>query len=222
VPDLVPDPPPPRRPSDRGESARSEEPLPAALVYGTSREYLGRRALPRALRERPLVVIAGPAGVGKTTVALQVAGEGAVRLEGSALHKATVDRIRRRKWPDALLGPEPLVLDGPVWLGQRPAAAAALQELVRQRVDLGHRTFLCEGAVRDGSMGILMDAVAPEQRATVMLRFPAGNGRARFARRACAEMGLPPHFAQGLERLDPWSYTSVRTALDALRRPEPR
>ncbi len=194
-----------------------DAPLPAALVSGTAAEYVGRRPLPRALLARPLVVVAGPEGVGKTTVALRVAGEGARRLEGGELHRATVDRVRRRWWPDHLTGPEPLVLDGPVFLAQRPAAAAALQELIHQRVEHGYRTIIVEGAIRDGSLGLLMDAVPPEQRVTVMLRFPGVRGRARFARRVCEELGLPWRHARALDGLEPWSYAAVREALTVAR-----
>ncbi|MBN1336164.1 MAG: hypothetical protein JXB39_09400 [Deltaproteobacteria bacterium] len=209
---------PPVPPS--GRTSVPDERLPAALVSGTSGEYLGRRPLPHALLECPLVVIAGPVGVGKTTVALKVAGDRVRHLERSELHGATVDRVRRRRWPENLTGPEPLVLDGPVYLPQRPAAAAALQELICQRVDLGHRTLLVEGTVRDGSLGLLMDVVPPEQRITVMLRFPGSRGRARFARQVCAEFGLPWHLGRGLHHLEPWSYAAVREALRARRPPE--
>jgi DNA polymerase III delta prime subunit len=171
------------------------------------------------LLQRPLVVIAGPVGVGKTTVALRVAGEGAHHLEGVGLHKATVDRVRRRRWPDSLTGPEPLVLDGPVYLAHRPAAAAALQELVRQRADHGHRTLLVESMLCDGSMGLLMDAVPCERRVTLMLRFPGSRGRSRFARRVCEELGLPWRHARDLDGMEPWSYTAVREALAAVRSP---
>ena len=94
-----------------------------------------------------------------------------------------------------------------------------MKELVRRRVDAQRVTILCEGSLRDGSIGLLMDAVNPELRATVTLRFPVGRGRLRFARRVCEELGLDRHHAHHVMGLDPWSYERAVLALTALSTP---
>lgn len=183
--------------------------LAPVLLSGTSNEYLGRKPLARAIRQRPLLILAGPSGVGKSSVALRICGPGALRLGERALRGATVWRIRRGHWRDELLQTEALVLDGPVFLGRRPGVVEALRELVRVRVRAGLRTVVCEGRVRDGSIGLLMDAVAPQFRATVMLRFPVGRGRLRFARGMCDEFGLDLKHARATALMEPWSYEAV-------------
>ncbi len=189
-----------------------------ALITGTSREYLGRRPLPRALRQRPLVTIGGPAGVGKTSVAKVIAGPEARYLDCRALRMATVWFVRRNHWSKALLSVPALIIDGPVFLLERPAAAAAIQLLIRQRVAAGLRTVICEGSVRDGSISLLMDAADPLQRATLNLRFPVGRGKLRLATRLCDEQGIPRGCAKGTVDLEPWTYETVRAELERLGR----
>jgi len=192
-------------------------PLEPVLLSGTSSEYLGRKPLPRSVRQRRLIIVTGPAGVGKTTVANRIAGLGAVHVEGKALHHATVEWIRRTCWAGPILECPHLVLDAPVFLPRRPGAASALKELIRRRVEAGRVTVLCEGSVSDGSIGLLMDAVPPEVRATITLRFPVGRGRLRFARHTCDDLGLEGHQAHQVTSLDPWTYARVVEALTAIR-----
>ncbi len=186
------------------------------MLTGTSGEYLGRRPLPRALRERPVVVVCGPLGVGKSSVARAIAGDKARSLDDRGLHAAMVWRIRQSRWSKALLTVPALVIDGPVFLADRPGAAATVVELIRLRVEAGLHTVLVEGLLADGSLGLLMDAVPPEQRATLTLRFPVAGGRLRFAQRVCDELDLPRGHARAVQKLHPWSYRAVRSALLAL------
>lgn len=190
--------------------------LEPVLLSGTSSEYLGRKPLPRALRIRPVIVLAGPPGVGKTTVARRIAGEDALLLDGNALHRATVERVRRQAWSGPFLEAERLILDGPVFLSRRPGATLAIRELIRRRAELRRITVLCEGSPRDGSVGLLMDAVGPELRATVTLRFPVGRGRLRITRHICQSVGVEPRLATGVARMEPWSYQSALEAVRAL------
>jgi hypothetical protein len=189
--------------------------IPSALITGTSGEYLGLRPLPRALRQRPLVVICGPRGVGKTSVARILAGDKARRMDDRGLHQAIVWRVREQQWSKALRDVLTLIIDGPVFLGRRPGAASMVAGLLQQRVDAGLRTVIVEGPVADGSVEVLMDAVAPEHRATLTLRFPVEGGRLRFAQRVCQELGLDRALARNTLALQPWSYVAVRQALEA-------
>jgi hypothetical protein len=180
-----------------------------ALLSGTSTEYMGRRPLPWAIRDRLVIVVMGPQGVGKSSVARRIAGANSVHLEEKALHAVTVQRVRHARWSDKLLTTPTLVLDGPVFLHVRPGATKALRELVRDRCDTGRKTIICEGSTRDGSISLLMDAVEPEKRATVMLRFPVGSGKRRFIRILCRNMGLDLCHVPSLVNIVPWSYAAV-------------
>lgn len=195
---------------------RKRRAVKSALITGTSGEYLGRRPLPRALRQRALVVICGPRCVGKTSVARVLAGDKARLIDDRGLHQAVLWRVREQKWSNALRDVPALIIDGPVFLERRPGAAAMVAELVRHRVEAGLRTVLVEGPVADGSVGILMDAVSPEQRATLTLRFPVEGGRVRFAQRICERLGLERALARSTLSIEPWCYQAAREALEAL------
>jgi hypothetical protein len=179
---------------------------------GTSREYLGRRPLPRVVRSRPFVMLMGPQGVGKTSVARRIFGPSATTLCGEDLHDATVKAVRRQRWPEEILEAPALIIDGPTYLGRRPGATRLLRELILARTEAGRRTLVCQGS-GDDSATLLMDAVEPELRATLTLRFPAGRGRQRHAVRRCRELGLDPVVGRRLEIGEPWTYARVERAL---------
>jgi hypothetical protein len=190
-------------------------------LTGTSGEYLGRRPLPKVLRQRPLVVVCGPRGVGKSSVAAVIAGDKARIVDDRCLHQASVWRLRKNQWSKALLEKPCLVIDGPVFLSTRPAAAGMVVALIKQRLDSGLRTILVEGPVGDGSVQLLMDAVPPEHRVTLTLRFPVEGGRLRYAQRLCAELGLSRAVARETLAIEPWCYHSARIHLEAIADGEP-
>ncbi len=188
----------------------------SALLTGTSGEFLGRRPLPRVLRLRPLVVVCGPRCVGKSSVAVVIAGDKARVVDDRGLHQAAVWRIRQQRWSKALLDEPCLVIDGPVFLATRPAAAGMVAALIKLRVAAGLRTILVEGPVDDGSVQLLMDAVPPEQRVTLTLRFPVEGGRLRFAQRICDELGLDRAVARLTLAVEPWCYLGARHYLEGV------
>ena len=191
--------------------------LSPAFLSGTSSEYLGRKPLPRLLKRRLVVVITGPGGVGKTSVACRIAGDEALRLDDSAVHRATVNWLKQQRWREELTEHPDLIIDGPVFLPQRIGAARALADLIRHRTDSGLRTYICEGGLADGSVALLMDAVEPADRVTLTLRFPKGGGRRRFAQRFCEAHGIDRSFARSTLQLEPWTYAGVIRQLDLLR-----
>jgi hypothetical protein len=139
-----------------------------------------------------------------------------LHLEGRTLTGAVVSRIRNARWSDRYLQTANLIIDGPVFLAGRPGAARALGELICARQERGLRTILCEGEPRDGSIGLLMDAVRPEHRATLTLRFPVGTGKRHFVKSLCRDLGIDLRNMAALLALEPWSYKVVLEAAEAL------
>ena len=65
-----------------------------ALLTGTSTEFLGARPLPKVLGRRAVVFLFGPKGVGKTEVAMRLAGSNAVYWSARAIERAVLQRVR--------------------------------------------------------------------------------------------------------------------------------
>jgi len=184
-----------------------------AFLSGTSSEFLGKRALPTILKERPVVFLLGPSGAGKTSVALRLVQPNHY-CNRNTLEDAVLERVRTRVWPEAIRDAKNLILDGPVWLQNRPAIVRILGELLRERAAEGRRTLVCQPD-HDGSVNLLMDEVEPGSSVVVALRFPKGRrGRLRFATRQCEKMAIPKTAAKGSEVIEPWGYAQVIAFLE--------
>jgi len=150
--------------------------------------------------------------VGKTEVARKLLGEDAPHLTDAELREAVVRRVRRRRWDPVLLSAPGLILDGPCFLSQRPGFAKSIQALLRRRVKDGLRTVVIE-APDGGPTTELSLIIPPDDRATLLLRFPVGRGRRRFALRMCEELGVDTTHARVVVNLEPWTYGRVRAVL---------
>ncbi len=194
-------------------------------MSGTSTEYLGARPLRRILRDRAVVIVSGPCGVGKTAVASRMAGlpEVAVdgdaaahgrHLEGRRLQDAVLRRVRNGRWSDALMTVPALVLDGVEHLQVRHETGRLWVELFRIRQAAGLRTIVVERRP-DGSAEALLGLLSVGDAAHLLLRFPNGPaGRRRFALRQAERIGLNKGRATGTELLEPWSYAGVSAELE--------
>ena len=158
-----------------------------------------------------MVLVLGPLGSGKSSVARKVLGGQPLVLRGEALDAEAVRAVRRRSWPEELSLAPALLIDGPSFLHRRPGVTRLLSQLLAERAEGLLKTAVCQGA--DDSLLVLADAVDPHQRATVHLRFPQRRGRLRFAKRRCAELGLPGSAALELSIEEPWTYLKVIRAL---------
>jgi hypothetical protein len=189
----------------------AEAPCPA-LVTRTSAEILNRKGIPRVVDGRPILFVLGPAGVGKTSVARRILGDGRREVSVVALRAALVEAVRRRAWPEALLAQPALLLDDVDFLHGRYGALDLCGELLRARADAGLRTVLCQGKA-DQSVTLLYEQVALTSRATILLRFPVGRGRSRYVAARCQARGIP--YVREAAVLEPWSYAGVEQVLDA-------
>jgi hypothetical protein len=190
--------------------------LAPALLTGTSSEFMGRKPLPRLLRQRHLVFVLGPQGVGKSTVGRSLARirePGGMVLDRSALDEALLERVRNGRWSDAIVAAQGLLVDGPQFLRSRAGASALLLELAKVRTLSARRTVFCEG-VADGSIGELIAHSEPGSAVVVGLRFPTGRkSRLRCAREVCDAHGIPRDAATGSEALEPWRYDQLQAFL---------
>jgi len=202
------------RPNSGSRRRRRRRGPAPALISGTSSEFLGGKPLPRAVRERPLVFLLGPRGVGKTQVAHRLVGSDTLHLYERALLDAVSMQVRQRAWPDQLDTLPELILEGPSFLPHRPGLAGALQALISTRAESDLKTIVTD-AEGTAALG-LMEGVAPELRATVVLRFPVGRGRLKLARQFCSQLGIDPRYAERTVDISPWSYAAVWARLEQL------
>jgi len=185
------------------------------LISGTSSEFLGSKPLPRALTSREVLFFFGPSGVGKTMVARRVLGEDTLLIDQQSLNRLVSLRIRTRRWPKKLDQVNKLIIEVPCFLDQRPQVFSLLRSLIQTRIRSGFRTAILD-AEDDGPVHRLMRMIHRDERATLVLRFPEGKGRYRFALRACREHSLPLSCARWLAQLDSWNYTRMFGAMEKM------
>ncbi len=192
---------------------RDEHPVLApALLTGTSAEFLGRKPLPRVLRDRLVVFVLGPVGVGKSTVGRALAGPGHAEIDATALNAVLVDRVRTGEWGPWADAPS-LLVDGPTFLQDRPSAVALFLELCAARAAAHRATVVCQSEP-DGSVEALIRQCPPGAAVVLGLRFPRGRrSRLRTAEQICERLGLPRAAAAGTDALDPWRYDHLTAHL---------
>lgn len=195
---------------------RKSQKSPPAVLAGTSSQFLRARSLPKILRSRLVVVVLGPRGVGKTSVAKRILGGVPLVLRGDRLHAACAKAVRRGRWPDDVATAPRLVLDGPEFLNRRKGVLRLLHELLVQRTQLGVATVACQGS--DDTVLYLLDAVEPRLRCTVNLRMPSQTGRRRFLRQVASQQGVPWERAREVRVDEPWTYRKVSRSVHRLRR----
>ena len=184
-----------------------------AFLTGTRQEYLGKRPLPTLVRRRPVVVVLGPEGAGKSEVALRIAGPDSIVIPTMALHRGLIDWVRTSEWPEHWLEPAPIVFDESVWLRGRPGIVRGLVSLLRQRSQQGYRSIIVQPD-HDGSIDCVLAELSVGAVCTVGLRLPVSRrARLNFAREICRRHGLDESLAPPTTRLEHWSYQAVRRML---------
>ncbi len=170
------------------------------------------------VRDRSILFVLGPDGVGKSLVARRVAPEPPTVLDNRACQRAILHRVRTGEWEARFVDCISLVLDGPVWLQNRPAVLDILLELLALRsAPLAdgriRKTVICQ-ADTDASIALLLDRIPAGNSATIALRFPKSRkARLRVAERICAQNGLPVRHARRTLSIRDWCYRNVRETL---------
>ncbi len=193
----------------------SGEVLLPALITRTSSELLGRRPLPRVLRERPILFVLGPSGAGKTAVGRRILAETPGAIDAS-FRPAVVAAVRNRAWARELRDAPALFFDDVDCLHNRFGVQEQLGLLLRERALKGLRTVLCQGGGTDTSVTLLYAGVPLALRATVLLRFPVGSGRRHHVKARCLARDLPYESARNAVVMEPWTYALVEAHLDGL------
>lgn len=189
-----------------------------AFHTGTSSEYDGRRALPKVVRQRPLIFILGPPGVGKTKVALRLAQPDYGLYQREQIHAEVVRRLEHCAWNPAIRERKAVVLELPYWLDQRHGMCRMVAELLTLRAAEGLRTIVCQPH-DSNTIHQLLGHVDGSRIVVLGLRFPAGpRGKRRVALRMALARGLPPEAARGTEALEPWNYARVLAHLEEWQR----
>lgn len=184
-----------------------------ALITRTSSELLGRRPLPKVLRERPIAFVLGPPGVGKSAVATRILRETPGYV--SAAFRPAVVAAARGSWSKMLREAPGLLFDDVDFLHNRLGALELLAALIRERAAAGRRTVLCQGGP-DTSVTLLYPMLPLALRASLLLRFPVGVGRRRHVVNRCNQRGLDVAAARAAVTMEPWSYELVERFLDGV------
>ena len=194
---------------------RSRSRYRSSFISGTCSEFLGDKPLPVLLKERPIVFLLGPSGVGKSMVARRILGKDTTFLKQQEFLDSLALRILLHKWPDTLIETEHLIVEGPCFLDARPTVLLAFSQLIEERVRKGYRTVILD-AEDHGPLQKLLTIVSKKQRFTILLRFPSGRGRFRFLAHACRSRGLSLSHAKRLSKKEPWTYACVLDELDEI------
>ena len=193
---------------------------PAHLTR-TAGEFLGSRPIPKVIASRHLVFLLGPCGSGKSSVSQRfletwgVPSSNVLRMDGAALRAQLVSRARYGKFAATTEQAPGLILDGVDCLFGREGAVSLLGGLLRDRCARGLKTVVVQSPA-DDSISLLYAAAPPQVRASVLLRFPVGRGRRRFVQQECRRLSLPFSLARDQVVVEPWTYASVRAAIEAL------
>tara|TARA_B110000037_G_scaffold219650_1_gene285258 strand:+ start:969 stop:1607 length:639 start_codon:yes stop_codon:yes gene_type:complete len=196
------------------EKHRQSRNLPA-LLSGVYSEFVGVKEQPRALKQRQFIFVFGPSGVGKTIVAKHLLGEGHVLYKKEDLQEVFLQKVRKKRWPDALSNSEKLIIESPCFLGERPQILSLFQGLLRLRLRKGLRTIILD-AEDFGPVREILTSIPHEERASLVLRFPSGRGRYRFLAYECRKRGLSLRLAREISEIENWTYAKAFSALEAV------
>jgi hypothetical protein len=170
------------------------------------------------IQQRPVVFILGPAGVGKTKVALRLAQPRYAFFERDQVEAEVKKRLELRSWSPEVASTPSVVLEAPIWLERRPGVCRYVLELINLRAAAGLRTIVCQPP-DSRTVDELLAEVDGARIVLIGLRFPQGRrGRRRVAIRMCEARGIDPEAARGTELLEPWTYARVLAQLEEWQR----
>lgn len=123
--------------------------------------------------------------------------------------------MRYNRWVPELSESPNLIFELPPLLSSRPHVRRMLKHCLKLRTERGFRTVVLE-AEDYGSTQASMGLTKFQHRALLILRFPEGRGRYRFAAHACKERGVPSHFSKRLGDIPDWTYEKMFAELNII------
>ena len=196
--------------------ARRRSKSPVVFLTGTYTEFMGKKSLPKAFSQRPILFLLGPSGSGKTMVSRQLMGTETNVVRQQQILELLSDRILFRTWDvQRLFEPAKLILEIPCFIEHRPQIMLLLVELLQIRANSNKRTAVLDSE-DNASIQSLLKAIPAQWRASIVLRFPEGKGRYRFLAHRCKERGIPLRHARSLAKQEPWSYKSLFGTLEKI------
>ena len=187
-----------------------------SVFTGTSSEFLGSKGLPYSINSKPNVFIFGPSKSGKTMVGHRILGQDAMLIRQLELMDFLTNTIRNDcEWDDELIRHPRLMIELPPLLSARPFVRKLIQEFLQIRTQNGHRTVILEAEDLAPTQAVL-GLIDFKDRALLILRFPEGRGRYRFAAHACRERNIPIHFSKALGEIPEWTYEKMFAELNII------
>ena len=187
-----------------------------SFFTGTSSEFLGPKNMPYHLKMKPNVFIFGPPKSGKTMVGYHILGADAVLIRQLELMDCLSHTIRcGGHWRGDIVESPRLIVELPPLLSTRPYVRQMIKQFLQIRTELGFRTVILEAEDLGPTQSVL-GLTKIKNRALLILRFPEGRGRYRFAAHACRERNIPEHYSKLLGGLPDWTYEKMFAELNIL------
>lgn len=123
--------------------------------------------------------------------------------------------MRNGQWVPELSESTELIFELPPLLSSRPHVRRMLRKCLKDRTERGFRTVVLE-AEDYGSTQAIMRLTDFKHRALLILRFPEGRGRYRFAAKACVESGVPTTLSKRLGDIPDWTYEKMFAELNII------
>ena len=149
-------------------------------------------------------------------VGYRILGEDTVLVRQLELMDYLSQTIRRGgRWYGDVVEHPRVMIELPPLLSTRPYVRQMIKQFLHIRTERGFRTVILE-AEDLGATQAVLGLTKIKNRALLILRFPEGRGRYRFAAHACRERNIPEHYSKSLGDLPDWTYEKMFAELNII------